>query len=169
MPFAAFADRWLPAVQMASMLLPSSTCCSLVTLPLLWLSPASATPLRTSHPFSLATRQARFHPSLVGQSWHILLKCLVHTGDRLVCLKRGDEMLHCGPCAVGYRTTSNISDSQTLHIDGEAHGLSHKWNGLTFWEVHLFSFMLKARWLWWLITLLSECDGYEATASKQLT
>lgn len=110
--------------------------------------------LRTSHPFSLATRQARFHPSLVGQSWHILLKCLVHTGDRLVCLKRGNEMLHCGPCAVGYRTTSNIS--HTLNIDGEDHGLSHKWNGLTFWEVPLFSFMLKARWLmivlwlWWL-------------------
>lgn len=42
--FTAYVDRCLTAVQMASMLLPSSTCCSLVTLPLLWLSPASATP-----------------------------------------------------------------------------------------------------------------------------
>lgn len=78
--FAAYVDRCLPAVQMASMLMPSSTCCSLVTLPLLWLSPASVTPFLSGYktnPFSL---------SLVGQSWQIPLKCLVHTGDTVVCL-----------------------------------------------------------------------------------
>ena len=80
--FPASVERCLAVVQMAS-LLPSSTCCSLVTLPL-----------------PLATRQTPTHPStppptpsLVGQSWHILLKCLVHTGDRLVCLNCGNEVL----------------------------------------------------------------------------
>lgn len=42
--FAAYVERCLPAAQMASRLLPSSTCCSLVTLPLLWLSSASVNP-----------------------------------------------------------------------------------------------------------------------------
>lgn len=89
----------LPAVQMASMLLPSSTCCSLVTLPLLWLSLASATSPKPATLSLWLQHKPTFPPSLVGQSWHILLKCLVHTGDRLVCLNCGNEMLLCGPHA----------------------------------------------------------------------
>lgn len=69
--FTAYADRCLPAVQMASMLLPSSTCCSLVTLPLLcsllppYPLPTPLAPLLSfsqppTYPFSLATRQACF-------------------------------------------------------------------------------------------------------------
>lgn len=104
--FTAYADRCLTAVQMASMLLPSSTCCSLVTLPLLWLSPASATPLNPP-PFLSGYKTSLLSPFLVGQSWHILLKCLVHTGDRFVCLYCGNEMLLCGPCKARYSTTTS--------------------------------------------------------------
>lgn len=92
--FTAYVNRCLTAIQMASMLLPSSTCCSLVTLPLLWLSRASATPPNPP-PFLFGYKTSLLSPSLVGQSWHILLKCLVHTGDRLVCLNCGNEMLFC--------------------------------------------------------------------------
>lgn len=47
--FVAYVDRCLPAVQMASMLLPFSTCCLLETLPLIWFSPVAA-PLHPSIP-----------------------------------------------------------------------------------------------------------------------
>ncbi len=85
-------SRCLPALQMASMLLPSSTCCSLVTLPLLWLSALPLQTPKTSHPVSLSAGQASFHSSLVEQSWHVHLKCLVHTGDSFVC---GNKMRLC--------------------------------------------------------------------------
>lgn len=42
--FAAYVDGCLVAVQMASMLLPSSTCCSLEMLPVLWLPPHPRSP-----------------------------------------------------------------------------------------------------------------------------
>ncbi len=63
--FTAYVDRCLPAVQMASMLLPSSTCCSLVTLPLLWLSPASATPANQP-PFLSGYKTSPLSPLLSG-------------------------------------------------------------------------------------------------------
>lgn len=47
--FVAYVDRCLPAAQMASMLLPFSTCCLLETLPLIWFSPVAA-PLHPQYP-----------------------------------------------------------------------------------------------------------------------
>lgn len=67
---SAYVDRCLPAAQIASMLLPSSTCCSLVSLPLLWLSAASITLPRakSSQPFCVYKMSLLSLP-LVGQSF----------------------------------------------------------------------------------------------------
>lgn len=67
----------LPAVEMASMHQPPSTCCLSEMLPL----------------YPHETKKIYLG---VEQSWQILLKCLGHSGDRLVYLKCGNKMLLCG-------------------------------------------------------------------------
>lgn len=81
----------LPAVQMASRHQPSSTCCLLEMLPLC--------PHETK----------KIYPG-VEQSWQILLKCSVHSGDRLVYLKCGNKMRLSGnvrTCTVCLHVRSN--------------------------------------------------------------
>lgn len=81
--FTAYVDGCIPAVQLGSALLPSSTCCSLVTFPPLWLFPDSATPPTPATLFFNATKQGP--PSSLPQSWHILLLCL-HARNTSLCL-----------------------------------------------------------------------------------
>lgn len=130
--------RWLPCYC-------PSTCCSLVTLPLLWLSPDSA----TSPIFLSGYEASQLSPSLVGQSWHIPLKCLVHTGDKLVCLNYGNDMLLYGPRAVG--CSNSTSQMTFIHWSRARDCFCSIWsstatcNSLTFWEIRLLAVLPKAR------------------------